>query len=231
MNENNIRPICPYFSYHLGIRGGGSDNVFHNTGNDSDIHSLRIKARPTISVEFPTLLRTSDRNETLVNFEDDMCVQGAHVVVAWKFAREEWAKPFVGRSGELVQSGKQVGMWEARFGDQIQPFHVGAQNVHHLAYFDVSSPEQLYTLASSLLAVGGDIKGAKLIFERALALDPENVNCLSGYGMLIHSRFHNCSGAETFFKQALQLAPQHVDTLCNYGAVLLDESNKDYQVY
>jgi hypothetical protein len=151
-------------------------------------------------------------------------------MISRNFTTAEWAKPFVGLHGKLVSPGEIRGTWNASFGNQSGIFHVGADGISHLAYFDESVPEHHYRLAAAVVATHGSASLAKAIFERALEIAPNHVNCLSGYGMLIHSKFHDCAAAEEYFKRALALAPQNVDTLCNYGAVLLDEFKRDYTV-
>jgi hypothetical protein len=170
------------------------------------------------------------RENNLVHHLDPSCKAGSDVMISWNFTKSEWARPFIGLKGTLLTPGKQRGYWTASFGNMTSDFLVGGSGVHHLAYFNENLPEDLYRLAASLLAIHGDDTKAKRIFEQALEIDPNNVNCLSGYGMLIHSKFRNLASAEDFFKRALALAPRHVDTLCNYGAVLLDEFKKDYEV-
>jgi hypothetical protein len=174
--------------------------------------------------------RDSEKEELLVYFENEKCKQHTIVMISRNFTTAEWARPFVGLQGKLVSPGEKRGTWYASFGNQSGIFHVGADGVSHLAYFDESIPEHHYRLAAALVATHGNASLAKAIFERALEIAPTNVNCLSGYGMLIHSKFHDCARAEEFFKRALELAPRNVDTICNYGAVLLDEFKRDYTV-
>jgi hypothetical protein len=174
--------------------------------------------------------RESEKDESHVHFESEKCKQTTLVMISRNFTTAEWARPFVGLQGKLVSPGEKRGTWNVSFGNQSGIFHVGADGISHLAYFDESIPEHHYRLAAALVATHGNASLAKAIFERALEIAPTNVNCLSGYGMLIHSKFHDCARAEEFFKRALELAPHNVDTICNYGAVLLDEFKRDYTV-
>lgn len=174
--------------------------------------------------------RESEKEESYVHFESEKCQQNTPVMISRNFTTAEWAKPFVGLYGKLVSPGEVRGTWTASFGNQSGLFHVGADGINHLAYFDEALPEHHYRLAAALVATHGNASLAKAIFEHALAIAPTHVSCLSGYGMLIHSKFHDCAGAEECFKRALELAPQNVDTICNYGAVLLDEFKRDYAV-
>ena len=174
--------------------------------------------------------REPEKEESYVHFANVKCKQNTLVMISRNFTTAEWARPFVGLHGKLVSPGEIRGTWNASFGNQSGIFHVGADGISHLAYFDESVPEHHYRLAAAVVATHGSASLAKAIFERALEIAPSNVNCLSGYGMLIHSKFHDCAGAEEYFKRAMALAPQNVDTLCNYGAVLLDEFKRDYTV-
>ena len=210
------------------LRGGGGVSKPAETPEKHSKAGLR--GEHAIAGGKSAVSRESEKEESHVHFESEKCKQNTLVMISRNFTTAEWARPFVGLPGKLVSPGEIRGTWHASFGNQSGTFHVGADGISHLAYFDESIPEHHYRLAAALVATHGNASLAKAIFERALALAPTNVNCLSGYGMLIHSKFHDCARAEECFKRALELAPRNVDTMCNYGAVLLDEFKRDYAV-
>ncbi len=211
------------------LRGGGSAE------NKTELLQRQQKKNPNKEHQTGTNKSSdstgsgAEREESLVHFSDETCKIGSNVMISRNFTKVDWAKLYVGRTGTLVGPAPEQGIWTASFGNVTANFRVGLDGVSQLAYFDERIPEHHYRLAAAIISINGNSSEAKAIFERALEIEPTNVNCLSGYGMLIHSKFHDCPRAEEHFKRALELAPHHVDTLCNYGAVLLDEFKRDYQ--
>ena len=209
------------------LRGGGEENSSERLLKEKSSTQLQPTGKCISSNASGKIL--ADREESLVHYDDADCKVGNRVMISRNFTKEEWAKLYVGKVGTLMAPTDDKGVWTASFGNTTANFRVGLDGASQLAYFNEKVPENHYRLAAAIIAVNGNASDAKAIFETALAIDPNNVNCLSGYGMLIHSKFHDCPGAEEHFKRALALAPRHVDTLSNYGAVLLDEFKRDFK--
>ena len=228
--------FCRHLVMHERLKGGGKSlDAHHRTESSTPLERTRAFRQSNDhgrDDQNHSVLSTSSfhRQESTVYFGDEKCKPGTNVMISRNFTKAEWARPYVGSVGRLVAASVDKGIWTACFGNMTANFYVGLDGINQLAYYDECSPEHHYRLAAALVAINGNASAAKAIFEKALNIEPNNVNCLSGYGMLIHSKFHDCSKAEEYFKRALTLAPQHVDTLSNYGAVLLDEFKRDYQV-
>ena len=60
--------------------------------------------------------------------------------------------------------------------------------------------------------------------ERALALEPANVDALNGYGVVLAAR-DQIEDATRQFRKALQLDPQRAETLFNLGSALREDEN------
>jgi len=94
------------------------------------------------------------------------------------------------------------------------------------------SPEQREQAVSInlQLALGylqrGDVEGAKLKLDKALAQDPNSANVHMTYG-LFHSRLGQAGEADSAFQQAVRRAPDDSNVLNNYGRFLCRQQRYD----
>ena len=72
---------------------------------------------------------------------------------------------------------------------------------------------------ADLLNDRGEIAEADVMYQRALAVDPDHVSTLCNYGILLDKRGENVK-AEAMFQRGLSIDPNHACSLCNYGVLL-----------
>ena len=72
----------------------------------------------------------------------------------------------------------------------------------------------------------GDDAAAETMYQRVLAIDPDDVNTLHYYGFLLKKR-GDIAAAKAMYQRVLAIDPDHVITLCNYGVLQLERGEHD----
>jgi tetratricopeptide (TPR) repeat protein len=105
---------------------------------------------------------------------------------------------------------------DIRYRQMRRLYEQGPQYIQVLlkAYWD--DPAALVFLTDSMFASPADAVGAQSVFERVLALDPDDVSALNMLAAL-RSDAGDHRVAEAYLERALRRDPRSVKTLCNLG--------------
>jgi Tfp pilus assembly protein PilF len=70
--------------------------------------------------------------------------------------------------------------------------------------------------------IKGDLVDVEHMYQKALRIDPNHIDTLNNYGLLLHKTKHDYDGAEEMYRRVLRLDNNQVDTLCSYALLLKD---------
>mmetsp|Transcript_26655 Transcript_26655/g.65688 ORF Transcript_26655/g.65688 Transcript_26655/m.65688 type:complete len:227 (-) Transcript_26655:189-869(-) len=95
----------------------------------------------------------------------------------------------------------------------------------------ILSPEEevstMYSYATLKETHLSDPKGARMLYEQALAILPEDSTARAKYALNLHTQCNDAKGAEQQFKLALSYDPNDLTTLTNYALFLQHKKQYD----
>jgi tetratricopeptide (TPR) repeat protein len=105
----------------------------------------------------------------------------------------------------------------------VQPFKDGRQFVFEDTQLSVGFCSNLGEVYNNLK----DYEKSDKEFDKALELDPNNVNVLNNYAYYLSLRKENLEKAEKMSKHSLELAPSSVSYMDTYGWILYQEQKHE----
>lgn len=171
----------------------------------------------------------------LGNFEDD-----DFSIRAWLAGFESWiagdcfihhfgSRTFVSSGIDYNESLKKN--WEifkkkwgippdVGYGSPFDLSGILRRGFHPGQHYCPMKPEEDSLLRGEELFQSGDVEGAKMIFNRLLQKNPEDVNLINNLGVIFYQE-GEVDQAITYWNRALALNPAHLDTLVNLGHCLM----------
>ncbi len=84
-----------------------------------------------------------------------------------------------------------------------------------------------FLIEEFLAGIRKDYTTAEKLYQKALAIDPNDTYVLSSYAIFFHNIQQNYAKSEEYYKKVLKVDPNHTDTLGNYANFFADHK-QDY---
>lgn len=109
---------------------------------------------------------------------------------------------------------------EIEYGAPFDLSEILSQRFDPVRHYCPLTPEEYSLSRGEELFQSGDVEGAKLIFNRLLQENPEEVDLLNNLGVIAYQG-GEIDQAVTYFNRVLTLSPDHLETLENLGHCLI----------
>ncbi len=135
------------------------------------------------------------------------------------------------KAGRLVLSGRMAEAYamfpgDVRYRHMLRLYEGGPQYIDALVDTYKDNPQALIFFAGLRASGPGAFPAIKSIYERALEIDPENVDALSMLGGM-RSDMGDLAGGEDYLRRAVRLDSESCDAHYNLGNVLFRQGNID----